>query len=101
MAVEDIRNTATEQYWEELRQRWGALLSYRYIGRRFSFMNSGVVDNTVTLRHDMRNAAGGVLVAPLSIAVKAGAGTRRRGATSSQCPTRSSTPCRSSMTPAT
>jgi len=30
--VDDIRNTPTEDYWEELRQRWGALLSYRYIG---------------------------------------------------------------------
>src|SRR5215472_13422926 len=30
-------------------------------------MNTGPVDNTVTLRRDMRNAAGGLLVAPLSI----------------------------------
>src|SRR5437764_3359201 len=74
MAIDDIRNTATEQYWEELRQRWGALLSYRYIGRRFSGMNSGVVDNTVMLRHDMRNAAGGVLVAALSITSPGGGG---------------------------
>src|SRR3954469_658375 len=74
MAINDIRNTATEQYWEELRQRWGALLSYRYIGRRFAGMNSGVVDNTVTLRHDMRNAAGGVLVAALSITSPGGGG---------------------------
>src|ERR1700693_5291664 len=30
-------------------------------------MNAGPVDNTVTLRRDMRNAAGGLLVAPISI----------------------------------
>ena len=58
----DIRELGnnTEAYRVELERRWSGLLSYRYIGRRFSGMNSGVVDNTVTLRHDMRNAAGGV-----------------------------------------
>src|SRR5262249_18453383 len=33
-----------------------------------SSMNVGPVDNTVTLRHDMRNAAGGILVSPIAIA---------------------------------
>ena len=51
---------------EELRNRWGALLSYRYIGRQFSAMNN-VDDNAVALRHDMRNPSGGVMVAPLAI----------------------------------
>jgi len=64
--VEDIRNVAAEDYWDELRQRWGALLSYRYIGQRFSSMNT-VADASVALRHDMRNASGGVMVAPLAI----------------------------------
>src|SRR5207248_1317540 len=36
------------------------------IGRQFSSMNN-VVDSAVTLRHDMRNAAGGVMAAPLAI----------------------------------
>ena len=70
--VEDIRNVAAEDYWEELRSRWGALLSYRYIGRQFSVMNN-VADNAVALRHDMRNAAGGVMVAPLAIICPPGA----------------------------
>ncbi len=64
--MEDIRNVAAENYGEELRNRWGALLSYRYIGRKFSSMNN-VADNAVALRHDMRNPAGGVMVAPLAI----------------------------------
>jgi hypothetical protein len=64
--IKDIREVAAEDYWEELRQRWGALLSYRYIGRQFASMNN-VADNAVKLRHDMRNAAGGVMVAPLAI----------------------------------
>jgi hypothetical protein len=54
-------------YAAELEQRWTGLLSYRYIGRNYSQMNTGPVDNTVALRHDMRNAAGGVLVSPISI----------------------------------
>jgi hypothetical protein len=70
--VRDIREVATPDYWEELRQRWGALLSYRYIGRQFSSMNSNATDTTVRLRHDMRNAAGGVLVAALAITCPGG-----------------------------
>jgi hypothetical protein len=65
--LKDIRDTSDEQYWEELRTRWTSLLSYRYIGRNHSGLNAGPVDNTVTLRHDMRNAAGGIMVAPLCI----------------------------------
>jgi hypothetical protein len=71
--VKDIRDVATEDYWQELRSRWGALLSYRYIGKQFSSMNS-VEDKPVTLRHDMRNAAGGVMVAPLAITCPGGGG---------------------------
>jgi hypothetical protein len=72
--LKDIRETAAEDYWEDLRQRWGALLSYRYIGRSFDAMNNGAVDATVKLRHDMRNAAGGLMVAPLSITCPGGGG---------------------------
>lgn len=71
--MRDIREVDTEHYWEELRQRWGALLSYRYIGRQFSSMNN-VEDNAVALRHDMRNANGGVMVAPLAIICPGGGG---------------------------
>lgn len=72
--VDDIRGTDEEHYWNELRQKWGALLSYRYIGRKFSSMNSGVTDETVTLRRDMRNRAGGILAAPLAITCPGGGG---------------------------
>ena len=57
-----------DAYREELEMRWSALLSYRYIGRNHGSMNTGPVDNTVTLRHDMRNATGGLLVSPIAIA---------------------------------
>src|ERR1700722_1826902 len=71
--MKDIREVGESYYWMELRQRWGALLSYRYIGRQFSSMNN-VSDATVTLRHDMRNPAGGLMAAPLVIACPGGGG---------------------------
>lgn len=69
MALRDIRELKNdpEAYAAELEQRWTGLLSYRYIGRNHGSMNTGPVDNTVTLRRDMRNAAGGLMVAPISI----------------------------------
>jgi hypothetical protein len=59
--IRDLTNTQDE-YAAELRRRWGGLLSYRYIGRNHSSMNTGPRDDTVTLRHDMRNPTGGVLL---------------------------------------
>ena len=72
--LKDIRETSDEEYWEDLRKRWTSLLSYRYIGRNHGALNAGPVDNTVTLRHDMRNAAGGIMVAPLCISAPEGGG---------------------------
>ena len=69
MALRDIRDLKDdpEEYQRELERRWTGLLSYRYIGRNHGSMNTGPEDNTVTLRRDMRNLTGGLLVAPLSI----------------------------------
>jgi hypothetical protein len=73
--LKDIREvTDRQEYADELKHRWTSLLSYRYIGRNMSALNTGEVDNTVTLRSDMRNAAGGLLVAPLSITSPEGGG---------------------------
>jgi hypothetical protein len=72
--LHDIRNTPAEEYQETLRQRWGALLSYRYIGRQFSSMNNTAVSDTVSIRHDMRNAAGGILAQVFSICAPGGGG---------------------------
>lgn len=67
--LRDIRELTDQQeaYAEELRRRWGGLLSYRYIGRMYSSMDPRDVEDTVTVRHDMRNAAGGLLFAVLGI----------------------------------
>jgi hypothetical protein len=73
--LQDIRELTADQaaYAEELRRRWGGLLSYRYIGRMFSSMDNNS-DDTVTLRHDMRNATGGLLLAVLGISSPEGGG---------------------------
>ncbi|OMC04664.1 hypothetical protein [Mycolicibacterium fortuitum] len=67
--LRDIRDLTEdpEAYAAELRRRWGGLLSYRYLGRSYSSMDLGPVDDTVTLRRDMRNPAGGILLAVLGI----------------------------------
>src|SRR5918992_1248185 len=72
--LRDIRELKDDPaaYAAELERRWTGLLSYRYIGRNHHQMNTGPQDNTVTLRRDMRNAAGGLLVAPLAIAAPEG-----------------------------
>ena len=68
--LRDIRELADspEEYAAELRRRWGGLLSYRYIGRSYAQMDLGPVDNTVTIRRDMRDGAGGLLLGMLGIA---------------------------------
>ena len=63
-----------EAYAAELRRRWGGLLSYRYIGRRWSSMDVGPADNTVTLRRDMRSPTGAILLAVLGITAPEGGG---------------------------
>jgi hypothetical protein len=68
--LQDIRELtdSPEEYAAELRRRWGGLLSYRYIGRSYAQMDIGPEDNTVTIRRDMRNGAGGLRLAVLGIA---------------------------------
>jgi hypothetical protein len=67
--LRDIRELADdrEAYRDELFRRWTGLLSYRYIGRNHASMNLGPEDDTVRIRRDMRNEAGGIMAAPLAI----------------------------------
>jgi acyl-coenzyme A thioesterase PaaI-like protein len=71
--IRELRDDPSE-YAAELRRRWGGLLSYRYIGRTWSSTDLGPTDDTVTLRRDMRNAVGGILLAVLGIASPEGGG---------------------------
>lgn len=68
--LRDIREFGgdADTYRDELFRRWTGLLSYRYIGRNHASMNVGEADDTVVIRRDMRNEAGGIMVAPLAIA---------------------------------
>lgn len=63
---DDIRNVSDEEYWKVFERKWTGLLSYRYLGRTHTFDKNG--DNRMVLRRDMRNAVGGLMVAPLCIA---------------------------------
>jgi hypothetical protein len=75
--LRDIREFLgdADAYREELFRRWTGLLSYRYIGRNHSSMNVGDTDDIVVIRRDMRNEAGGIMVAPLAIASPEGCQT--------------------------
>ncbi len=75
--LRDIREFLgdADAYRDELYRRWTGLLSYRYIGRNHSSMNVGDTDDTVVIRRDMRNEAGGIMVAPLAIASPEGCQT--------------------------
>ena len=75
--LRDIREFMgdADAYRDELYRRWTGLLSYRYIGRNHSSMNIGESDDTVTIRRDMRNEAGGIMVAPLAISSPEGCQT--------------------------
>jgi hypothetical protein len=79
---QDIRDLLADPaaYAAELRARWGGLLSYRYIGRTYDSMDLGPTDNTVTVRHDMRNRSGGLLLAVLGIVSPEGGGMNDRKA---------------------
>ena len=75
--VRDIRDGPPEQYWERLREMMGAggLLTYWYLGRGFNQLED---PDTMRLRRDMRNAAGGIMAAPLAIAAPETGGWRDR-----------------------
>src|SRR3954447_15198290 len=65
--VEDIRNASAEEYWDKLREMMGAdgLMTYRYLGRRVNMLDDS---DTMRIRRDMRNPAGGLMASPLAIA---------------------------------
>src|ERR1700677_3397864 len=66
-SARDSREGPEDEYWERLRRLMGpeGLITYWYLGRAF---NQTVDPDTVRLRRDMRNNAGGLMAAPLAIA---------------------------------
>jgi hypothetical protein len=79
LRVRDIRDGPAEEYWERLRHLMGpqGLITYWYLGRAF---NQDVDPDTMHLRPDMRNAAGGIMAAPLAIAAPETGGWKDREA---------------------
>jgi hypothetical protein len=75
--VRDIREGPPEEYWDRLREMMGptGLITYWYLGRAF---NQHEDPDTVLLRRDMRNRAGGIMAAPLAIAAPETGGWRDR-----------------------
>ena len=64
----DIRTLSPEEHWAHFERSWVALQSYTYLGKGTPFLDTGVAEEIMPLRHDMRNSTGGVMAAPLCIA---------------------------------
>jgi hypothetical protein len=75
--VRDIRDGPDEEYWERLREMMGpgGLITYWYLCRAF---NQAEDPDTMRLRPDMRNSAGGILATALAIAAPETGGWRDR-----------------------
>jgi hypothetical protein len=75
--VKDIREGSDDEFWDRLRSMMGpdGLMTYWYLGRAF---NQDQDPDTMRLRRDMRNQAGGILAAPLAIAAPETGGWRDR-----------------------
>ncbi len=68
-AYGDIRQMTPEEHWRHFEKSWQALESYTYLGKRTPILDIGVDegDETMPLRHDMRNSTGGITAGPLCI----------------------------------
>jgi hypothetical protein len=64
----DIRTLSPEEHWAHFERSWVALQSYTYLGKGTPFLDTGVTEEIMPLRHDMRNTTGGIMAAPLCIA---------------------------------
>jgi hypothetical protein len=65
----DLRQVTSADFWSRFDAMMGAdgLLTYRYLGRRTVALHD-VAHDSMRLRRDMRNTAGGLMAAPLAIA---------------------------------
>jgi hypothetical protein len=69
--ADDLQNATPEEFWERFEAIMGGpdgLMTYRYLGTRADPASKGG-DGYMAIRRDMRNPAGGLLAAPLSIAL--------------------------------
>lgn len=66
-ALGDIRQVSPEEHWKHFEKSWQALQSYTYLGKGTPVLDIGVDDETMPLRHDMRNPTGGIMAGPLCV----------------------------------
>lgn len=66
-AYGDIRTVSPEEHWKHFEKCWRALKIYTYLGKTTPFLDAGVGKESMPLRHDMRNASGGIMASPLTI----------------------------------
>ncbi len=68
--VQDIREVGSDEHWEAFEELWTGLMSYRYLNKTTPSLDTGFAEGeleSMPLRHDMRNAHGGIMAAPLAI----------------------------------
>lgn len=68
--VQDIRSLDPDQHWDAFEDIWTGLMSYRYLNKTNPALDTGFADGeleSMPIRHDMRNAHGGIMAAPLAI----------------------------------
>jgi Uncharacterized protein, possibly involved in aromatic compounds catabolism len=63
----DIRETSGIDHWKHFEKAWQALITYTYLGKTTEGLDLGVSETQMPLRHDMRNAAGGITAFPLCV----------------------------------
>lgn len=66
-AYGDVRTLSPEEHWKHFEKSWRALKSYTYLGKGTPYLDVGVTETSMPLRHDMRNNGGGIMAAPLCI----------------------------------
>jgi hypothetical protein len=74
--VEDLQHASSDEFWDRFKAVMGpdGLMTYRYLGSRSTVGADGTVEGAMVIRRDMRNASGGLMAAPLSIALADAAG---------------------------
>jgi acyl-coenzyme A thioesterase PaaI-like protein len=68
--VQDIRELDPSQHWDAFEDIWTGLMSYRYLNKTNPELDLGFQEGdleSMPIRHDMRNAHGGIMAAPLAI----------------------------------
>jgi acyl-coenzyme A thioesterase PaaI-like protein len=74
--ADELQHASPEEFWERFEAVMGGpdgLMTYRYLGTRAD-PEKGGREATLRIRRDMRNPAGGLMAAPLSIALADAAG---------------------------